>query len=148
MDLQFIHESIKRLHVDMKDIAESINTSVKDQLREFENSQEKKIKTMMNEYSTRQEFFIREELQETKKNLKEELKQDITHKLQVINTQFHEYKTHLIYTQLDLLKILSPHAPPSIEQIQSIRQSYLAHTSVEIPFQTIQSYVQNLFNAQ
>ena len=148
MDLQFIHESIKRLHVDMKDIAESINTSVKDQLREFENSQEKKIKTMMNEYSTRQEFFIREELKETKKNLKEELKQDITHKLQVINTQFHEYKTHLIYTQLDLLKILSPHAPPSIEQIQSIRQSYLAHTSVEIPFQTIQSYVQNLFNAQ
>ena len=147
MDLQFIHESIKRLHVDMKDIAESINTSVKDQLREFENSQEKKIKTMMNEYSTRQEFFIREELKETKKNLKEELKQDITHKLQVINTQFHEYKTHLIYTQLDLLKILSPHAPPSIEQIQSIRQSYLTHTSVEIPFQTIQSYVQNLFNA-
>ena len=132
----------------MKNIAESINTSVKDQLREFENSQEKKIKTMMNEYSTRQEFFIREELKETKKNLKEELKQDITHKLQVINTQFHEYKTHLIYTQLDLLKILSPHAPPSIEQIQSIRQSYLAHTSVEIPFQTIQSYVQNLFNAQ
>ena len=148
IDLNSVNESIQNLYSGMKSIEVSIDTNMKNQLREFEKTQEAKINNMINEFCNRQENFIKVELQETKKNLKEELKQDITYKLQVINNQFHEYKARLIYSQLDLIKIISPHTPPSKEQLQLLHESYQTHTNVEISFQNIQSYVQNLFNVK
>ena len=77
---------------------------------------------------------------------KEELKNNITYKLQAINNQFLEFKSRMIYVQLDLIKMLKPKTMPTHEQLKSIIQSFQTHANVEMSLQNVQSYVQNLFN--
>ena len=118
------------------------------QLNEFETNQEKKIQNLINSFFTKQESFITNQLQEMAAKFKEELKNNIAYKLQAINNQFSEYKSRMIYVQIDVIKLLNPTIRISQEQIKSLVQSYQTHTNAEITVQNIQSYVKNLFNDQ
>ena len=146
IDLNTVNESIKQLHSGMQALAESINANVKDQLRDFEKNQEIKLNNKIHEFCKRQDSLIKNEMQDIISKYKEELKNNITHKLQAVNNQFHDYKCRMIYVQLDSLKLINPNLTPSLEQLHFIHQSFQTHTNVEISFQNIQSYVQNLFN--
>jgi gas vesicle protein len=92
-DLNSLNESIKGLYSGMKELAISISTNVKNQLSDFERCHESKVNKMMNDIVKRQEIIIKNEFEEAKK----ELKNNIAHKLEEINNQFHEYKKRLIF---------------------------------------------------
>ena len=119
-ELSTLCESIKQINLSIINLSETIKQNVKQQLNEFEQSQYISIENTINRLFKKQEEFVANKFQEMTSKFKEELKNNISHKLQVINNQFLEFKSRIIYVQLDLIKLISPNFKPSNEQILSL----------------------------
>jgi hypothetical protein len=127
-----------QLQQSLESMKTSLIQSFGNELNELRKTQEAFINNKFEEFSRVQDIVIKKKLDEFNETV-------INNRFQKCFSAIDDFKTRLVYVQIDLIKIVNPNVLINENQIQAIMASVKQHTSIKLNFGEIKGYIDKLY---